>query len=57
MLRRLFYANSCRAAKVQKEFGGTVEYSGTKSGGIRAVGFLPNNFRGDFFFVFVLLMF
>lgn len=57
MLRRLFYANSCRAAKVQKEFGGTVEYSGTKSGGIRAVGFLPNNFCCDFFFVFVLLMF
>lgn len=24
-------------------------YSGTNSGGIRAVGFLPNNFRGDFF--------
>lgn len=25
MLRRLFYANSCRDTKVQKEFGGTVE--------------------------------
>lgn len=45
MLRRLFYANSCRDAKVQKEFGGTVLYSGTNSGAIRAVGFLPNNFR------------
>lgn len=45
MLRRLFYANSCRDAKVQKEFGGTVEYSETNSGAIRAVGFLPNNFR------------
>lgn len=49
MLRRLFYANSCRAAKVQKEFGGTVEYSGTKSGGIRAVGFLPKIFVAIFF--------
>lgn len=51
LLRRLFYANICRAAKVQKEFGQSGSaWAEREVEGRRVVGFLPNNFRASFFF-------
>lgn len=58
LLRRLFYANICRAAKVQKEFGQSGSaWAEREVEGRRVVGFLPNNFRASFFFVLLMFWF